>query len=35
MQIPQVSAAAKTLIRGFYGQLPKFSYFYGGSVALT
>ncbi|WP_321381108.1 tannase/feruloyl esterase family alpha/beta hydrolase [Rhizobium sp.] len=31
MQIPQVAAAAKTLIRGFYGELPQFSYFYGSS----
>ncbi|KAA3512882.1 tannase/feruloyl esterase family alpha/beta hydrolase [Agrobacterium rosae] len=31
MQVPQVTAAAKTLIRGFYGELPQYSYFYGSS----
>ncbi|SCY89955.1 tannase/feruloyl esterase family alpha/beta hydrolase [Rhizobium sp. NFACC06-2] len=31
MQIPQVTAAAKGLIQRFYGEPPKFSYFYGSS----
>ncbi|KGE01907.1 hypothetical protein JL39_03920 [Rhizobium sp. YS-1r] len=31
MQIPQVTAAAKSLIGSFYGEALKFSYFYGSS----